>query len=371
MGSSAEALAHFVHGVVTTYFITWTVFIWKLKDQSRMMYMLFLTMAYISFCAIKEMVFLIDGLSESLLWSGLSLTIDIVVVPLVVNFFFEVLSPGWATKGKILTQMGIQALFIPAFIIFPNKLVLSIALSVAYGGCVVSLIFMCLMLSRHRKYIRDNYSYTEHVDVAWAVNCVVVLFVCVTVYVITSSTDTWLSRAVLHLILMGAWIYLNQLARRHSVVKVPQAVMFAFPLIKKHNDGNEAVEQKDDVGESTEMYLAIAQQLEACMNEHKLYLNPKLTLQEVSAAIGTNRTYLSDYLNSVLNTTFYEYVNKLRVRAACELIESMTLEKKRSMLEISELSGFNSISTFNRSFIKIMGQTPSGYYAMQNKACPR
>ena len=103
------------------------------------------------------------------------------------------------------------------------------------------------------------------------------------------------------------------------------------------------------------------------MDEDKLYLNPKLTLQDVSAAIGTNRTYLSDYLNKILKTTFYEYINALRIRRACELIDSMTQENKRSMLEISELSGFNSISTFNRSFAKMIGVTPSQYLAKKQK----
>ena len=367
MGPTAEAIAHFIHGVVTAYFLTWTVFIWNLKEQSRMMHMLFLTMAYISFCAVKEMVFLVDGLSDSFFWSGLSLTLDIVVVPLVVNFFLEVLSPGWATRRKVMVQMGIQAMFIPVFAIFPTQTVLNVALYAAYVGCLVSLLFMCLLLSRHRKYIRDNYSYTEHVDVAWAVNFVVVLFICVTVYVITSSTETWISRSVFHLMLMAAWIYLNQLARRHSVVNIPPKVMFAFPLIKKQARG-ENVPVQENVDDSSEIYEDLAEQLKVCMSEDKLYLNPKLTLQEVCAAIGTNRTYLSDYLNNVLNTTFYEYINALRIRTACELIDSMSSENRRPMLEISELSGFNSISTFNRSFVKITGHTPSQYLARKNKA---
>ncbi|MBR5499751.1 MAG: helix-turn-helix transcriptional regulator [Bacteroidales bacterium] len=359
MGPTAEALSHFIHGVVTAYFLTWTVFIWNLKDQSRMMYMLFLTMAYIAFCAVKEMVFLVDGLTDSFFWSGLSLTLDILVIPLVVNFFFEVLSPGWATKKKVQTQMGLQALFIPIFALYPNQIVLDVALYAAYAGCILSLVIMCVMLTRHRKYIRDNYSYTEHVDVTWAVNFVVVLFVCITVYVITSSAETWASRAVFHLILMAAWIYLNQLARRHSVVNVPPSVMFAFPLIRKQEE--KIVEEVPVT--SPEAYGALAEQLRLCMTEKKLYLNPKLTLQEVCSAIGTNRTYLSDYLNNVLNTTFYDYVNELRIKTACEIMDSMTSENKRPIVEIAEVSGFNSISTFNRAFVKLMSTTPGQYVA--------
>ena len=362
MGPTAESISHFIHGVITTYFLTWTIFIWNLRGQSRMMYMLFLTMASIAFCAVKEMVFLVDGLTDSFFWSGLSLTLDILVVPLVVNFFFEVLSPGWATKKKVLTQMGLQALFIPIFALYPNQIVLDVALYAAYAGCILSLVIMCVMLTRHRKYIRDNYSYTEHVDVTWAVNFVVVLFVCITVYVITSSAETWASRAVFHLILMAAWIYLNQLARRHSVVNVPPSVMFAFPLIKNQSMADEGFsDAEEDSNDSSEIYAGIAAQLEVCMSTQKLYLNPKLTLQDVCSAIGTNRTYLSDYLNNVLKVTFYDYVNELRIRTAREIMDTMMPETKRPIIEIAEVSGFNSISTFNRAFVKLMSTTPGQY----------
>ena len=166
------------------------------------------------------------------------------------------------------------------------------------------------------------------------------------------------------MILMCAWLYLSRLARNHSVVDIPPIVMFAFPLVKKHNEKESVqIEESDEIAD---IYAGLAEQLEACMNTDKLYLNPKLTLQDVCAAIGTNRTYLSEYLNNVLNTTFYEYVNALRIRTACEIIDSMTAENKRSMMDVSEISGFNSISTFNRSFVKITGTTP-GQYQVRKK----
>lgn len=362
MGPTAESISHFIHGVITTYFLTWTIFIWNLRGQSRMMYMLFLTMASIAFCAVKEMMFLMDGISDSFFWSGLSQTVDLVVVPLVVNFFFEVLSPGWTTKGRMLVQMGLQALFIPVFAIFPSQIVLDVSLYSAYLCCLGSIIVMCVMLSRHRKYIRDNYSYTEHVDVAWAVNFVVVMFLCVSVYVVSFSTKTWLSRSIFHIILMAAWIYLNQLARRHSVVNIPSSVMFAFPLIKNQSMADEGLSgAEEESNDSSEIYAGMAAQLEACMRDEQLYLNPKLTLQDVCSAIGTNRTYLSDYLNNVLKTTFYDYVNELRIRTACEIMDAMTPETKRPIVEIAEVSGFNSISTFNRAFVKLMSTTPGQY----------
>lgn len=93
--------------------------------------------------------------------------------------------------------------------------------------------------------------------------------------------------------------------------------------------------------------------------EHKnLYLNPVLTLTEVAQEMHTNRTYLSAYLNNDLNTTFFDFVNNYRVERAAVLLKEcpqMTLE------EVAEKSGFNSLSTFRRSFMKKFKCTPHNY----------
>ena len=365
MGPTAEALSHFIHGVVTAYFLTWTVFIWNLRKQSNMMYMLFLCLSYIAFCCIKETFVLVDGLSDNTYLSGLTFAIDLAGIPLMASFFAEVVSPGIVTKRKVVAQFCAQAVFIPIYALFPSRAVLVVALFCACAGIIMSLILGFFLLLRHRKFIRDNYSYTEHVDVNWAINFAVVLAVCFAAFVSASANEKWTIRTVFNLCLMLSWIYLNRLARRHSVVNIPPLVMFAFPLIPK-KDKEEEIQVEESVVPS-EAYVVLAEQLKKCMDEENIYLNPKLTLQDVSNAIGTNRTYLSDYLNKILKTTFYEYVNSLRISRACELIDLMTAENKRSMQEIAEVSGFNSISTFNRSFVKIMGMTPSQYLAKKQK----
>ena len=94
------------------------------------------------------------------------------------------------------------------------------------------------------------------------------------------------------------------------------------------------------------------------MTEDRLYLNPKLTISDVAAAIGSNRTYLSDYLNQNLGVTFFEYVNRYRVQQACEILVGA---KNKLLVEVAEKSGFNSLSTFHRSFMKVMKMTPLQY----------
>ena len=358
MGPTYEAIAHFVHGGVTVFFIMWTWLLWPLRKQSNMMYMLFLNMAYCAFCNLKDMFFLVDGYWESLFWSGVSVTIDLLYVPILLNFLIEVVAPGWVNRRRVLVPMAVQAIFIPLFICFPTREIYDLAMCVAYGGGIVGMAYMWFLASRHGRYIRENYSYTEYIDVGWTVRCGVLLFVCLTLYMIAFTDETWLSGAVFQLICVFTWLYLYSFSRKHQVVEVPDAI-FAFPWVKQEKVHGEIM--------SKELHDMIAVHLDVCMNQSKMYLNPKLSLQDMAAEIGTNRTYLSEYLNTTLNMTFYEYVNEFRVREACRIMDAMTADDRKSMTEIAELAGFNSISTFNRSFRKMKGVTPGQY--VSGKSC--
>ncbi len=88
--------------------------------------------------------------------------------------------------------------------------------------------------------------------------------------------------------------------------------------------------------------------LHRIFEEEHLYLNPKLTIMDLAQAIGTNRTYISNYLNKVLGTTFFDYVNQYRLSYAEQLLR----QTKMSIEEIADRSGFNSRSTFRRAFLK-------------------
>ncbi len=97
--------------------------------------------------------------------------------------------------------------------------------------------------------------------------------------------------------------------------------------------------------------------LEECMGQERAYLNPKLTLSELALRVGTNRTYLSNYINQTLHQTFFDYINSLRLTYATELLVSTNL----TLEVLAERSGFNSLSTFRRCFLQTYGCSPSAY----------
>ena len=86
------------------------------------------------------------------------------------------------------------------------------------------------------------------------------------------------------------------------------------------------------------------------------YRTPGITIEHVARDMGTNRSYLSRYLNELRHVNFYEWVAQLRIEEAQSLMRthpSMLIE------QIASRVGFTSASTFSSTFKKIVGITPN------------
>ena len=95
--------------------------------------------------------------------------------------------------------------------------------------------------------------------------------------------------------------------------------------------------------------------------EHeKIYKHPDLKIIHVSKKLNTNRTYISNTINSHFNSTFNDFVNKYRVNEAKELLIN-EIFNQYSLQYISEAVGFGSVSTFIREFKKFEGIPPGQY----------
>ncbi len=78
------------------------------------------------------------------------------------------------------------------------------------------------------------------------------------------------------------------------------------------------------------------------------------TLQE---ELHLSRYYISHLFSHKLNISFNEYINSLRISEACRLLRGTRM----SVTDIAATVGFNTLRTFNRSFDKQMGRSPSAY----------
>jgi AraC-like DNA-binding protein len=98
--------------------------------------------------------------------------------------------------------------------------------------------------------------------------------------------------------------------------------------------------------------------LSALMESEKLYRDDELSLSSLSARLDISIHQLSQFINETLNKNFYQFVNEYRIEEARDLLQN---KREANILEIAYEVGFNSKSSFNRAFSKLVGKTPAVY----------
>lgn len=86
------------------------------------------------------------------------------------------------------------------------------------------------------------------------------------------------------------------------------------------------------------------------------FCEPGLTLKDLSDHLCTNRTYLSEYINSVYHMSFRDWITSMRIDFAKRRMKEHPEQK---MLEISEHTGFLSLSHFTKTFTEKEGCSPA------------
>ncbi|MGL1893052.1 MAG: AraC family transcriptional regulator [Spirochaetaceae bacterium] len=105
--------------------------------------------------------------------------------------------------------------------------------------------------------------------------------------------------------------------------------------------------------------------LEDSMINDKKFLNPNLTLNDLTKTLGYSRNEISWVLNNLLNKNFYNFINHYRVEHVISLMNKQEYNNS-NLLDIALDSGFNSKPTFNAVFKKLTGKTPFEYKKFLN-----
>ena len=98
--------------------------------------------------------------------------------------------------------------------------------------------------------------------------------------------------------------------------------------------------------------------LRRLMADEQPWLEPELTLTELAHRLRTHPALLSKVINAGCGQNFNDFVNTYRVAEARRKLADPRFAHY-SLVGVALESGFNSKSTFNRVFKKLLGQAPS------------
>lgn len=86
------------------------------------------------------------------------------------------------------------------------------------------------------------------------------------------------------------------------------------------------------------------------------YSNPDMGLSMVGSHFKLSDAYLSTLFKAEIKVNFGDYLENLRIEAACKM-----LEEGRLVTDIATAVGYNSVQSFRRAFKRVKGVSPSAY----------
>lgn len=106
---------------------------------------------------------------------------------------------------------------------------------------------------------------------------------------------------------------------------------------------------------SSNRYGSVITDAKRYIGEH--YGLSEFSLNMIAAHIGISPSYFSSIFKQETGQSFVEYLTKVRIEKACELLRCTTLRTS----EIGEKVGYNDPHYFSATFKKVMGTSPKEY----------
>ena len=213
---------------------------------------------------------------------------------------------------------------------------------------ILFVLYYIRALIQYGRWLRENYADLEHKEVWKSLLFMAALFV---VYEIYFTNPGEMARE-----------YLAQLETLVIIV----FLIWRIETLQQLDDKLPDTTQDEEPAPVSQLAtINIQQQLETYCEARQLYLRHDLTLQQLAAAIGTNRTYLSNYF-AQQGITYNAYINRLRIQHFMRIYrENASSDSSVTATELAKRSGFRSYTTFSAAFKQFNGQTVAAWMKEQ------
>ncbi|MBK8851822.1 MAG: helix-turn-helix transcriptional regulator [Saprospiraceae bacterium] len=231
-----------------------------------------------------------------------------------------------------------------------------IAIWISYG------IYFYLSLKLYKGYrtwLVNFYSETESIGLIWVRNFIYLIIAGEVFRLIWHLIDLMLGDLPFeqdwwwHLFTVGIIVYVAIRAYyQHAEIRLqyhPQDES-TLPVdpINSQNPSNPSVNPE---------WTILKSQILVLFEQDKIFLDPNLSLGDLALRLKTNTSVLSAAINQSFYKNFNDFVNQYRIDEFLRNIKDPQ-NSHLTLLAVALDSGFNSKSTFNRAFKKMMGTSP-------------
>jgi AraC-like DNA-binding protein len=351
----------------------WAGFV-LLANKNRIKPQVYLAIAFFMLAVGMLFSFLYDRYmapKENMILRSVNMIFSVYNVITIWFYFVSLLHPSQLTKRFILKYIAI-AMAYSILLLIPNFLGRSEDISgwkevmqnlihpvilfrlIAVIGIVTLEIYLLVkvmkMYRRHVRFIKEHYSYEENINLKWIVH-ILFLYLLLALFDLAWMVDSsFFTKAAFNVISIVVIVRIFWLGYRQDAIPTEDMTTNKNILAEDNPPDNDS--------NFTAQHNRLESQLVAYFEKEHPFLNSELNLNDVAKALNTNRTYLSQLFNQQLNTTFYLFVNKYRIKYAIKLIES---DSTVTVDILADKSGFRSRSVFYKNFKEITGVAPSAY----------
>lgn len=218
---------------------------------------------------------------------------------------------------------------------------------------VVYAVLVLLLLKKYKQALHCHYSSDKNRNLNWLSWLSFIFIFLLLFWIPATMLGGWWSQVLnlgrLLVLFLAGWYGLRQ-----NIVFIEQVSSIQAPVTPKllSEEKYQRSGMNDAVG------TRIEQNLRQRMMTYHDFLKSDLKLIDLATAIDASPQHLSEYFSKILGKNFFAYINELRTAEAKRLLCDPG-SQHLSILDIAFASGFNSKSTFNASFKKNMGISPS------------
>jgi AraC-like DNA-binding protein len=241
---------------------------------------------------------------------------------------------------------------------------------------MVVLVWLIKKLNAYKKEIKNNFSFTDPIDLHWLTNAswifLVLTLISVTTFLLSNfkvfPIDAQASFSIISgcMVLVIFYLSLHGI-RQYSITEYYGRQQYVDQVEEITSLKTEVVNSKDDSKEKYktssltqgEQEVIYSMLLKLFENE-SIYRESKLQLQDVSDMLKVAPHNLSQTINSIAGKPFYDFVNDYRIKYLQKLLEDPG-QKRFTILALGIESGFNSKASLNRVFKERTGLSPSAY----------